>query len=331
MNIKHSILVITYNQENYIREALNSLIFQTELPFEIIISDDKSRDNTFQIVLEYLKKYPNLIKASQNKSNLGISKNIRKVNSLASGNVISYCSGDDYLDLNCIKNINDTFRKNKINPANESALVITNSAHHHEPSGVISYWNNYKERNISLIKTRLRYSLSFRSVGYSIQLYKNMCDEVEFKSRYKNLGLWYDYLVGFEEVLKVSKSIFIDKTGAYYRVNTGITTIKRDKKYWICYKNVFEVLKTDYKNYFDDLDLNYLEFKISFCDFKLKPSFINFFKSFKLLILNRNNFALNNSFLKNLIIFLPEKLLNFIKIYLLQFNIKLKYFQKELS
>ena len=208
MDIKHSILVITYNQENYIREAINSLVFQTELPFEIIIIDDKSSDNTFQIISEYFKKYPDLIKAYQNKSNLGISKNIRKVNSLASGNVISYCSGDDYLDLDCIKNINDTFRKHEINPAEESALVITNSAHHNEPSGIITHWNNYEERKISLIKSRLRYSLSFRSTGYSIKLHKSMSDELTFKEKYEYLGLWYDYLVGFEEVLKVKKVFF---------------------------------------------------------------------------------------------------------------------------
>ena len=317
--INHSVLMITYNQENYIKEAIDSLVFQTELPFEIIIVDDKSTDNTFQIVIDYFNKFPNLIKPFQNNSNLGISKNIRKVNSLASGNVISYCAGDDYLHLDCIKNINDTFREHKINPAEESALVITNSAHHNEPSGVITHWNNYKERYISLIKTRLRYSLSFRSTGYSIKLHKSMSDELTFKEKYESLGLWYDYLVGFEEVLKVKKVFFINEIGAYYRVNVGVTSVKRDKNYWICYKNVFEVLKIDYKNYFDELDLKYIDFKISFCDFKLKPTLINLFKSLRLLVLNRHNFALNNSFLKNLVIFLPEKLLNFIKISLYPF------------
>lgn len=315
--------MLTYNQEDYVKTAIDSIVNQSESAYELIILDDFSTDNTYAIVEDYSRKY-SFIKSYRNSTNIGISENIRKINTLISGNVVSHCAGDDYLDLDCIRNINDVYRDNNIDPSKESVLVITNSAHHHEPSGVITHWNNYKERNISLIKTRLRYSLSFRSVGYSIQLYKSMSDEVEFKSKYKNLGLWYDYLVGFEEVLKVSKSFFINKTGAYYRVNSGVTTMRRDKNYWVSFKNVFEVLKTDYKNYFDNLDLNYIDFKISFCDFKIKPTLINLFKSFKLLILNRHNFALNNSFLKNLIIFLPEKLLNFIKIYLIQSLLKFK-------
>lgn len=315
--------MLTYNQEDYVKIAIDSIVNQSESVYELIVLDDFSTDNTYAIVEEYSRKY-SFIKSYRNSANIGISENIRKINTLIKGNVVSHCAGDDYLDLDCIRNINDVYRKNNVDPSKESVLVITNSAHHHEPSGVITYWNNYKERYISLIKTRLRYSLSFRSVGYSIQLYKSMADEVEFKIKYENLGLWYDYLVGFEEVLKVSKSFFINKTGAYYRVNSGVTTLERDKNYWNCYKNVFEVLKKDYKNYFDDQDLKYIDFKISFCDFKLKSSCSNFFKSFKLLILNRHNFALNNSFLKNLIIFLPEKLLNFIKIYLIPFLLKFK-------
>jgi glycosyltransferase involved in cell wall biosynthesis len=315
--------MLTYNQEDYVKIAIDSIVNQSESAYELIILDDFSTDNTYAIVEDYSRKY-SFIKSYRNSANIGISENIRKINTLISGNVISHCPGDDYLDLDCIKNINDVYRNNNVDPSKESVLVITNSAHHHEPSGVISYWNNYKERNISLIKTRLRYSLSFRSVGYSIQLYKSMADEVKFKSKYENLGLWYDYLVGFEEVLKVSKSFFINKTGAYYRVNSGVTTMKRDQNYWVSYKNVFKILRLDYKEYFDQLDLDYIDFKISFCDFKLKPSMRSFFKSFKLLIMNKNNFALNNSFLKNLVIFLPEKLLNFIKIYIVQFFLKFK-------
>ena len=205
----------------------------------------------------------------------------------------------------------------------KSAMVITNSAHHNEPTGLITYWNNYEERNNSLIKSRLRYSLSFRSVGYSSRLYQNMWDELKFKKKYKNLGLWNDYLVGFEDVLKVKRVFFINKTGAYYRVNVGVTNMKRDTTYWESYKNVFLVLKKDYGKYFDQLDINYINFKLSFCNFKLNPNFRNFFISINLLIQNKNNFAFNNSFTKNLFLFLPDNILIIIKKYLYPIIIKL--------
>ena len=180
--------MLTYNQEDYVKTAIDSIVNQSESAYELIILDDFSTDNTYAIVEDYSRKY-SFIKSYRNSTNIGISENIRKINTLISGNVVSHCAGDDYLDLDCIRNINDVYRDNNIDPSKESVLVITNSAHHHEPSGVITHWNNFKERNISLIKTRLRYSLSFRSVGYSIQLYKSMADEVKFKCKDEDLGL----------------------------------------------------------------------------------------------------------------------------------------------
>ena len=108
MEIKHSILVITYNHENFIKEAIDSLIFQTELPYEIIIVDDKSSDNTFQIILEFSKKYPNIIRAYQNTSNLGVYKNYERVKELSSGNIISFSLVNTYLSKFISKGFKNT-------------------------------------------------------------------------------------------------------------------------------------------------------------------------------------------------------------------------------
>ncbi|MBL6655227.1 MAG: glycosyltransferase family 2 protein [Flavobacteriaceae bacterium] len=328
--IKHSILMVTYNHKKYISNAIESIVNQSEQAYELIILDDYSTDNTYELAKNYSKKYE-YIRLFRNTSNIGISRNTRKINSLAKGNVISMCAGDDYLDLDCIKNINDVYRANNIDPAKERAIVITNSAHHHEPTGIISHWNNYDERNIPLVKSRLRYSLSFRSVGYSAKLYHSMSDELYFQEKYNDLGLWYDYLIGFEDVLKVEKYFFVNKIGAYYRVNSGITSAKRDLNYWKCYKNIFKVLRTDYKEHFDELDLNYIDFKLSFCDYKLKPNFFNLLKSFKLLLKNKNNFALNNSLTRNLVLFLPENFLKFLKLYIYPLLLAVKKIKTRLS
>ena len=48
--IKHSVIIICYNQEKYISKAIQSLLYQTQLPYEIIVCDDASRDDTIDIV-----------------------------------------------------------------------------------------------------------------------------------------------------------------------------------------------------------------------------------------------------------------------------------------
>ena len=54
-----SIVVICYNQENYIEETLNSLISQkTDFNFQIIISDDSSTDSTLEKCIKFKNRYP---------------------------------------------------------------------------------------------------------------------------------------------------------------------------------------------------------------------------------------------------------------------------------
>ena len=57
-----SIVCTTYNQEQHLREALDSFLMQeTDFPFEIIVHDDASTDNTQKIITAYCSRYPALI------------------------------------------------------------------------------------------------------------------------------------------------------------------------------------------------------------------------------------------------------------------------------
>ncbi len=94
-----SVCCITYNQEKYIRNALDSFINQkTNFKYEVIIHDDASTDNTANIIKEYEEKYPNIIRAiyeTENQYKLGKWSLIKTCRE-AKGKYIAICEGDDF-------------------------------------------------------------------------------------------------------------------------------------------------------------------------------------------------------------------------------------------
>ena len=90
---------ITYNHEKFIAMALDSMLIQeTDFPFEIIVRDDCSTDQTAAIIKQYAKEYPNIIRPIFEKENQ-YSKGINgtpMVLTKARGKYIAFLEGDDY-------------------------------------------------------------------------------------------------------------------------------------------------------------------------------------------------------------------------------------------
>ncbi|MBJ7582591.1 glycosyltransferase family 2 protein [Aeromonas veronii] len=95
-DIKVSVCVVTYNQEKFIAECLQSLVDQiTNFPFEIIVGEDCSTDKTREIVIEFQKKYPSIIKPLLHVENVGVVNNIIAAYKQAKGKYIAHMDGDD--------------------------------------------------------------------------------------------------------------------------------------------------------------------------------------------------------------------------------------------
>ena len=99
-DIKVSIICNTYNHEDYIKDALDSFLMQeTDFAYEILIHDDASTDKTADIVREYEKNYPELIKPIYQTENM-YSKKLSITKSYqcprVKGKYIAFCEGDDY-------------------------------------------------------------------------------------------------------------------------------------------------------------------------------------------------------------------------------------------
>jgi len=91
-----SVTILSYNQEKYIAQCLESALSQkTDFQVEIIIGDDGSTDGTKAIILQYAEKYPQ-IKFIDRPENIGLHKNFVDVIHKCSGTYIALLEGDDY-------------------------------------------------------------------------------------------------------------------------------------------------------------------------------------------------------------------------------------------
>lgn len=94
MRMKISIAMAVYNGEKYLREQIDSILPQLLDNDELIISYDKSIDNSYEIIKEYVKK-DSRVKCFENNIKPGVVKNFENAVNHCTGEIIFYSDQDD--------------------------------------------------------------------------------------------------------------------------------------------------------------------------------------------------------------------------------------------
>ena len=103
-NIKVSIIMPCYNASKYLDKSLGSLINQTLKDIEIIVVDDVSTDNSYEMLLDYQNRYPELIKVFQiKKGNVSDARNFGL--SKVEGEYFGFLDSDDYCELDTFESL----------------------------------------------------------------------------------------------------------------------------------------------------------------------------------------------------------------------------------
>jgi glycosyltransferase involved in cell wall biosynthesis len=106
-----SIGVPVYNGEQFIRQALDSVLGQTYKNLEVIISDNASTDNTGAICLEYAAR-DRRIQYHRNAVNLGVIANFRRTFELSSGDYFMWACADDIRPATAVENCLEALLRN---------------------------------------------------------------------------------------------------------------------------------------------------------------------------------------------------------------------------
>ena len=97
--MKVTVYLSTYNQEDYVAQALDSILMQkTSFPFEIIAADDCSTDGTQAVIMDYVNRHPGRIIPYFTNPNVGGCKKLTDVidAGLFRGQYLAWLEGDDY-------------------------------------------------------------------------------------------------------------------------------------------------------------------------------------------------------------------------------------------
>lgn len=303
--IKHSVLLICYNQKDLINQSIDSILSQVPQPYELIISDDHSEDGTWEIIKEYYLKYPSVLKIFQHPKNLGIFENLNSIMRKASGDMVSLIAGDDYYKPGLFALLNKVIIEQKLNPQSNSFIIVTNPIHLHL-NGKETTFNNYRIRNNNLFKERLRYGVSFRETGFS----KKLWDSLDLISLSK--GIYADWLFGFDQIMKCNQFFFLNESYYVYRLGVGIVKHSKIEERAKSYLVVIEDIRIKYKKFLDENDFKYLSFLENKTKYLLDPNIGNYLRLLFTFVLNLGNFSINNSAYYNIIMLIPNGLRNVI-------------------
>ena len=260
MRKKVSCHIITYNQKNLISQCIDgALMQQTNFPFELIIGDDNSTDGTREILIEYQKKYPELITLNlRTERGNGIpgKENFMSTLEMCQGEYISLCDGDDYWTdpLKLQKQVDFLeanpdyvlcFHQIKILNSDGNIVedFITTVPEEHETIEDCAKFGNY--------------------IHTPSVVYRNVLSEFPFEFKLSPIGDYFMYMMLAEH----GKIKYIKEEMAVYRHGVGILSgndsVLKQKKWTECLILIFSNCKNEeiksilYERYQNGIDALY--------------------------------------------------------------------------
>jgi glycosyltransferase involved in cell wall biosynthesis len=107
--LRVSIIMLTYNQQDFVADAIRAALAQQCEPVEILISDDCSPDGTWEVIQQVVKGYagPHTVRLNRNPRNQGVNAHLWSCVQRTSGDIIVAAAGDDISEPDRVRRIID--------------------------------------------------------------------------------------------------------------------------------------------------------------------------------------------------------------------------------
>jgi glycosyltransferase involved in cell wall biosynthesis len=108
-----SIAMCTYNGSRYLPEQLDSIAKQNRVPDELVVCDDNSSDDSYDLVEEFSRQVPFSVRLIRNAENVGSTRNFEKAISLCRGTIVALADQDDIWYAHKVKMLEQSFLRSK--------------------------------------------------------------------------------------------------------------------------------------------------------------------------------------------------------------------------
>ena len=243
-----SVIVPIFNVGQYLRECLDSVFNQTYKNIEVIAVNDGSTDNSYNILMEYSRKYDNIKIISQENKGQAAARN--KGIEQASGKYVHFLDSDDYLDPVTYENLVGKMEKYNLDLIRFAAKPFTDGIDYHVIPNQYDFSKYYDSGTVygkvaflkSLQKTLLQKEFSASPCLFVVTRKTLVENDIKFDTS----GVKYEDELFTLEVFLNSNRVMYDPGFYYkrrYRANSLMTTIDEKVSFDSYYYVIFELEK----------------------------------------------------------------------------------------
>ena len=217
-----SVIIPNYNHARYLDQRLQSVLGQTYPNFEVIILDDKSTDNSLEVIDKYAED-PHISMIVENETNSGRAfLQWDKGISLARGEIIWIAESDDYCERNFLEEVVNAYCKHK-----GSTLAYTSLKVVDDDGNLLESDKTYRShflRGSSFVRRYLTLANFVRNASGAVFSKEAALNVPKDYQAYKGAG---DYLFWVQIALQGRVAI-VNKRLSYFRRHNGTVTSSRD-------------------------------------------------------------------------------------------------------
>lgn len=242
---KVSIITASYNYAKFITKTINSVIEQTYENWELIIVDDGSKDNSLEIISQYLSNPKIKLYQHGNGTNKGLKDTILLGLSKAHGEYIAFLESDDYWDKDYL------LEKVKLIDKNPEAKIISNDIElFGEESALVNKkcYTDYCKNLLLSKKLNLQKEMGKSNLCptfSSTMIKRDILEKLDFNT---SVPAWLDWWL-WRQAIMFSRIYFVDKKLTHWQIhpqsyNQGIDFYESTKKIRAGLKPIISKLKT---------------------------------------------------------------------------------------